>query len=129
MHAVWRAERYRLGRRRARSDRGEQARHDIAHQAHERGHRISRQTEHGLAAAGYAEPQRLSRPLRHLVEDFFDADFTQRLRDMVKETIPNNKADRTALKQLAVGQPDADAGVTAASSPVPPPTTGATVSA
>jgi hypothetical protein len=51
----------------------------------------------------------------------------QRLRDMVKETIPNNKADRTALKQLAVGQPDT--GVTVASSPVPPPTTNATVSA
>ena len=77
--------------------------------------------------------QRLMRPLTPTMRSFVahirfqNMVGAQRLRDMVKETIPNNKADRTALKQLAVGQPDT--GVTVASSPVPPPTTNATVSA
>ena len=54
--------------------------HDVAHQADERGHRVAGQAEHGLARGADAEPQRLARALRHLVQHLAHAELAQRRR-------------------------------------------------
>src|SRR5262245_53259007 len=61
-----------------------QARQHVAHQAHQRGYGISRQSVHRSIARAYAEPQRLAGPLRDLVEDDVHAELAEDLRHEVE---------------------------------------------